>query len=332
MEMARTFLEVLLGDSHSYSPQTPASRSRPEWTCKECSCSNYMSRAKCRGCGKPWQSSGHAPKLKETSRPNENQPRAEGGFAPRPAPWEKTQAAAARATALKAALEAAKTAGGDADLVQDLQAKYERAQKDSSDERPITDRLAGCRAYIERAEKRLDSAESALTEARQMRDQRAEDLAKHQHKLKELEDEVAASRRASDMVLDMESELPNALEAFDGEFFRGIQQQLAAVQAERDQAVGAAREAGSSCAQMQGQLQALTEERDNFRSQIPFRSEQEVMATDVPTLEGEIVRLQQELGEAMSSSDPEGYQRKASEHAKVSDALVRALRLRPRVR
>ena len=55
-----------------------------------------------------------------------------------------------------------------------------------------------------------------------------------------------------------------------------------------------------------------------------------VSASDVPTLEQQIVAKQSEMTEARAESDADTYERLADEHAKLSAALKRAMRHRQR--
>ena len=110
-----------------------------------------------------------------------------------------------------------------------------------------------------------------------------------------------------------------------------MQTQMAATQAERDQAIAAAQHVGTNFSQLQGQLQALTEERDYLKAQYDVQpTPVEVDTGDVSTLEQQIVEKEQALQAARVAGDVETYERLASEHAKLSSAYARSLRLRQR--
>ena len=180
-ELAKTLLKAFLGS------ETRAKQK--EWVCKTCGTSNFMTRKICRNCS-PVQTTPPAPAPVAPASPGP----------PKLAPWAKARAAATRATALEAALSAARATGGDENLVRDLESKLVAAQKASSDRRPLVDKLAGCRAYISRAQRRYELAEAAASEAIKQRDAIAKDLEEHQKELAKLESETDSIDAAAVLV------------------------------------------------------------------------------------------------------------------------------------
>ena len=59
-------------------------------------------------------------------------------------------------------------------------------------------------------------------------------------------------------------------------------------------------------------------------------STRSITTTDVPTLEEDIVKKQSEMAVARDASDVDEYERLTEEHAQLSAALARAMRLRQR--
>ena len=62
---------------------------------------------------------------------------------------------------------------------------------------------------------------------------------------------------------------------------------------------------------MRAELAQVAAERD----QLATKQGEAIVSTDVPTLESEVQRLQDELASAMAAGDPDQYQAKAAEHA-----------------
>ena len=77
------------------------------------------------------------------------------------------------------------------DLAAELTAAKDVATKEDS--RPLADQLAGCRAYIDRAQASLQKTEEALMGATQTRGALSADLKKHKDKPAQLEREVAGT-------------------------------------------------------------------------------------------------------------------------------------------
>ena len=71
--------------------------------------------------------------------------------------------AAANATALEAALAAVRAARGAEELVQRLEAERKGEQTLSTDDRPLADRLAGCRGWIARGAPRATTTTVGCT-------------------------------------------------------------------------------------------------------------------------------------------------------------------------
>ncbi len=189
-ELAKTFMQALLGPPRARHGSGAQSL---DWTCRSCKWSNYATRPTCRHCG---AAPGPASSKSTPSATAAPAPQAKGA-APKPPPWERAKAAAAQVAALEAAMAAAQLAGGAEDLVKDLTEKLTAARKAAQDDRPLPDRLAGIRAYISRAEKRLDAAVRAVKEAEDQRDSIGADLASHKEKLEELEKEADRQRGSS---------------------------------------------------------------------------------------------------------------------------------------
>ena len=65
-----------------------------------------------------------------------------------------------------------------------------------------------------------------------------------------------------------------------------------------------------------------------FWCDLDYREAGETLPQDVPTLESDIVSLQQALAAAQSDGNADEYERKAAEHLRVAQALANALRKR----
>ena len=79
---------------------------------------------------------------------------------------------------------------------------------------------------------------------------------------------------------------------------------------------------------IKAKLAVVTAERDSLREHAGNGSA-ELPHMDVPTLEQEVVAKEQQLQQARSNGDVEKYESLSAEHAKLSSAYARALRLRP---
>ena len=79
---------------------------------------------------------------------------------------------------------------------------------------------------------------------------------------------------------------------------------------------------------IKAKLAVVTAERDSLREHAGNGSA-ELPHMDVPTLEQEVVAKEQQLQQARSNGDVEKYEGLSAEHAKLSSAYARALRLRP---
>ena len=182
------FAQSVLRALFSTSRKPP--QRQEEWTCKGCHVSNFKTRKFCRQCGaEPVTVIPPAPAGKKSAS-------GAAPAAPKLAPWAKARAAASRATALEAALSAARAAGGDEELVKHLEGKLNTAQKQATDDRPLSDKVSGCREYISRAEKRFEKASDAAQEAVNQRDALAKDLEDHKKQLEALEKEAALTMDA----------------------------------------------------------------------------------------------------------------------------------------
>ena len=158
--MGSYFVEVISASAHRTTP----SGSKAEWQCNKCNWSNFTTRQKCRHCGLLRPGTEASPSFRKSEG-------VQKGAAPKvpyvlkPAPRVKNQEAVAKAAALEAALAGAREAGGAQGVVSQLENELEVARRASTDTRPLADRLAGCRAYIERAEKRVAESEAIITDA-----------------------------------------------------------------------------------------------------------------------------------------------------------------------
>ncbi len=210
-ELAKSLLSALFGP-----PRDPrAQLQQTEWKCSKCRCPNFDTRKICRKCQAPRKSPSPAPApAVGASTPAAAAPQA---MSPKPAPWARAKAAATRASALEAALAAARATGGDDDFVKELETKLEMAKKASMDNRPMLDKLAGCRDAIGRREKKLEAAESALAKAMQDRDAILADLEEHRRHLKELEDEAEKATKATDMPVDTASDAEEELQGLQAQ-------------------------------------------------------------------------------------------------------------------
>eukprot|EP00664_Eupelagonemidae_sp_cell27_P008957 gene8957-1689_t len=203
--------------------QSGGSSKREEWCCA-CSPTNWAdTRRKCRRCGtarpgadmKPQQPQKPAPKKSATQQPPSQQPPSPN---PAPSPWARAASAPARVSSLSIALDAAKAAGGCSGVVAQLESELAAARKAAVDDRSVQQRIDGCRAYIERAEKRAAAAEAAVKEALARQDAIAADLVEHRAKLAGFEREANAQPQTNPPVAEV------AL----------LRAQLAACTAERD--------------------------------------------------------------------------------------------------
>ena len=226
--LAQTLLEALFAPTSRKSPKGPTPK--PEWKCSSCSTNNFMSRAKCRWCAESRTATPPAPAAKAAAQPSP----------PKLAPWAKARAAASQATALEAAISAARAAGGDEPLVAGLEAKLTNAKKAATDDRPLHDQVAGCQNFIARARKRLEKADAAVREATEYRDKLIADIDEHLARLTELEQQVEDARASSDEAMQ-EAPKPAGASAV-AEDAAELKRQLEAAQLEQAQAAHAAAE------------------------------------------------------------------------------------------
>ncbi len=247
-QLAKSLLDALLT-----TRQKP--KQQAEWVCDTCGASNFMWRKTCRRCppAKP------APPAK-----SQQGAQATSGLPPlpKPAPWAKARAAASQATALEAALSAARLAGGDAELAEELQRKLDAARKASTDSRPLDIKLSGCRDFISRARKRLEKAEQIIKDATQHRDNLRQDLDEHEKTLKELEDEAAKARNPTSMAVE-------EAEATEPDIdLAKLQQQLATMRSERDSLFEQATKAQSESAKLRSDNKVYISEGKKLQSRI----------------------------------------------------------------
>ena len=211
-ELAAEVLRSLFQGSNRprSGPWTRTKPKQKEWECPTRHTPNYMQRGQCRRCSaarphagassqraaqqlQSQVAAGGSPAVQKDSKSS-------GGAhgdgqrtrASRPAPWANTEAAEKQANGLAAALDAVRAIGGCEDLEGRLTAELETARKRAKDTRPLLARVEGTRAYIERAEKRLESLNATAAKAQAAADAATADLAAHRERLQAMESEAAA--------------------------------------------------------------------------------------------------------------------------------------------
>lgn len=129
---------------------------------------------------------------------------------PRPAPWKTDRAAELRrrAAAAEAALAAVTAVGGDSDLEGVLRQQIDGHRlaleaEEKKPAKPLIEQIAGCRAYIERARKRVEAkAKDVQAAEARVRDLTSElgalrsDVAEHEAHLQQMEREALSSSSA----------------------------------------------------------------------------------------------------------------------------------------
>ena len=335
--LARSFLEVLLGPPRSRGPASQGGRE--DWTCTKCTWSNFGSRSKCRHCGAA-RPGGGSPQGQRAGAKPASGPGPGAPAPPKPAPWEKARAAATRASALEAALAAAKIAGGDGELVKELEGKLEAARKASTDARPLTDQLTGCREYLERARKRLEKAEQAVNEATKHRDELARDVTDHEARLEELENEAEAARpspaapTAVDMPVDTAAPgvAAERLELLEAEL-RRAQEEAAVLRNQNEDylAKGSALEQEVTEAKVAATaVKAENEELQRRLQGAQAPPTEPAIDGDASTLQQELQSAQETLRTAFEDKDAKAYEAALEKHAGLARALARAMRKAPR--
>ena len=318
--LAQEVLQMLLGSQRPI--RSNGRQGTKEWTCVQCKCPNFLSRTFCRHC------SASCPAQRNPQRPQQQArvPVTEEPKEPavRLAPWAKVRAAAQDATTLEAALTAAKVAGGSASdaVIIELEQKLLVARKASTDTRPLTEKLAGCREAIARREKKLCAADEALQQAQRTRDDVAADLEEHRQHLKQLEMESARHTAP-----DHESAaVPEALQQ--------LRDELNALKTAHEVAKAElARQGAEQLEHFRREYASIAAERDSLRCELSAAKGQvaaDVAIRDVPTLEAELVAKEADLAAARSAGDVDKYEQISAEHARLSSALARAMRMRVR--
>ena len=200
--------------------------------------------------------------------------------------------------------------------------------------------------------KRVAAREAALEEAKSSHEKLMEDIAKHREKLAELEHEVELGKPLATEVaaesMDEESASTQLQAAQAG--IKQLQEQIDALKANHDEAMAAIKKHGtaemanirkemqaeheaektniiqqgkSAVADVRKTVKALMKEKEDLRKAAACRpAAAEVISTDLPTLEQEILKKQAELGEARASEDVEDFERLTEEHAALSTALA----------
>ena len=209
-----------------------------------------------------------------------------------------------------------------------LEEELVAVRKAAIDERPLVDRLAGCREYIKRAEKRVASSESSLKCAQEAHSKLVEDLQSHRDQLAKLEEE----ERSYHLTEDIAEPASIAVGQDTEDTIEELRWQVEALKQEHKAAKTKLIAQGNAAlekvrAEAMQQLQA---ERDAARAQAQRDMTPEVSTSDVSTLEQEIIQKQSEMTEAKTAKDMAVYTSHVEEHAKPSAALVRAMRLRQR--
>ena len=138
----------------------------------------------------------------------------------------------------------------------------------------MPDQLAGCRAYIVRAEKRLETADAALQEATKQRDLFHEDLANHRKRLQQLE--AAAEQPAPQ--LDVE-QTPGAEELTQLRAqLAQAQREAAVLRQENEATIIMGRQVEESLAKAQQQNATMEQTLKNKEGeQLQFKREEEEM-------------------------------------------------------
>ena len=190
---------------------TPSGRAgEAEWTCGSCSTTNWLSRRTCRRCaaapvaGKPIARKLEAPQPTATlararpaaqAKPTAKQGVSTGARLPvgsvRAEPQGTPGTAAARATGLEHALAAARAAGASAEAVAGLAGEAAEARRAAADGRPLGARLDSARALVQRAGRKLATAEEAAAAAAARCDAARKEVEDARAALQDLEAEVA---------------------------------------------------------------------------------------------------------------------------------------------
>ena len=208
---ARSFLEVLLASPPARHGRSSYPKSSSQWQCSACSFSNYSWRKTCYGCGEAWTS--HKNVQEKGSKQDESTSITWTPYQVKPAPWEKSQAVSSDVIALEAAIRGIKTAGAGEILVKEMEEKLQKMKQEVSHERPLLDRILGCRSFIERTEKRMINTKDALDKIQLTYNTLDTDLKKHKEKLIELESEAELQRAESQDLHMGDVEISDAAQA-----------------------------------------------------------------------------------------------------------------------
>ncbi len=343
-------------------------KSGERWTCARCSFENFSWRKecfKCKGTVKRNKAQhtaspkapgrGPAPpqalQATATAEPAETTEAAEV-VEPRRAPEEVRADAFAKATLLEEAAAKALEAGCE-EQAEDLKAKAaEQRKRASKAELTPSKRLASLEEWLKRAEKRLEnasadvgSAEKALKTAKERKEQLEKEVNEGRERAAALRNEVAGLediaepgaatldsveqqlQQLREQLTQARSEATTLRAESDRYFSEGQAQQsrAEALQTRADAQAAVTAEAE----QLRSQLTATTAERDALRESTGA-SFGEGKPTDVTSLELELVRVQNELGEAKGAGEVQRYADLAQEHVDLSRCLVRAVKLRRR--
>ena len=156
----------------------------------------------------------------------------------------------------------------------------------------------------------------------QQRDSIAQKLAEHVAKLKELKGEVEKQGTTASAAANVVASPSNEMEELRRQLDAMREESMKAMAKLKADYVADIQRARQHCA-------ALTSERDAL--QVRYSSADlapEVIITDSPTFEQEVVNKQQEMAAARDAHDAEEYGRLTEEHAKVVAALAQAMRQR----
>ena len=320
-DLAKIFLQVRQADVK-----------KAEWTCSECSWTNFISRSKCRHCSEP-RHDARAPssKPKESAHAaNKDRDEAKAQAAllsePRPAPEVVRAEAAAKAEALTASARALRGAGLEdkaAELEEEAAEHVKRAEKADL---PLAKRLDELERWLKRAERRRDeakdtesAAKKALDGAQAALEERETELRDGNTRLQVLRAEMRKTFEDA-AVASTEDVAPTA--PAKSQEFNALREQLQQALKERDAAGYAASAANSEAQQLRAANATLQQERG--ASQDPSSE----VPSDLPTLQQELAAVQAAMDMAFKDENIEAYDDSACRHALLTTALRRALSLR----
>ena len=186
---ARELLQALFTEEPQHGEK------RQEWLCKDCGCSNYMSRAACRKCPKFATQATATPRRDTASGAGKTtRPSSPPSPSPSSAPaWKRMEELSKQKASAEAALAAATAQDGDKELIQILQVRLEKIVKSMAvPKQSLAERIAGTRGFIERQQKRVQAQEQEIVKANVELECLQATLKEHRDQLARMEAEATA--------------------------------------------------------------------------------------------------------------------------------------------